>query len=96
MYSHKTFDKNFWIGAVIAILIITIVCHFPLWFATKDSGIDFTQTGQIGDTIGGIMGSFVAIIAALLTFMAFWVQLRQINNRDMTLLSNGLKTICSK
>lgn len=76
MHSHKTFDKNFWIGAVITILIITIVCHFPLWFATKDSGIDFTQTGQIGDTIGGIMGPFVAIIAALLTFMAFWVQFK--------------------
>ncbi len=34
----------------------------------------FTDTGQIGDTIGGTMGPFVAIIAAFLTFFAFWVQ----------------------
>lgn len=38
--------------------------------------LDFTETGQIGDTIGGIMGPFVAIAAAGLTFLAFWVQYR--------------------
>jgi hypothetical protein len=35
---------------------------------------DLTGTGPIGDTIGGIMGPFVAIAAAGLTFCAFWVQ----------------------
>ena len=41
---------------------------------TSGSIIDFTETGQIGDTIGGIMGPFVAMMAAYLTFIAFWVQ----------------------
>lgn len=36
--------------------------------------IDFSETGQIGDTIGGIMGPLIAILAAFLTFIAFWVQ----------------------
>lgn len=37
---------------------------------------DFSNTGPIGDTIGGIMGPFVAIAAAMLTFLAFWVQFK--------------------
>lgn len=44
------------------------------WVLAKHSWIDFTNTGQIGDTIGGIMGPFIAIAAAGLTFIAFWVQ----------------------
>ena len=72
----KTFDLSFGIGTLFTIILIGVICFFPLWFSTKSSGIDFTDTGQIGDTIGGIMGPFVAIIAALLTFMAFWVQFK--------------------
>lgn len=44
------------------------------WALVKHSWIDFSTTGQIGDTIGGIMGPFIAIAAAGLTFIAFWVQ----------------------
>jgi hypothetical protein len=48
---------------------------FPYLLTKKSSiGIDFTNTGQIGDTIGGIMGPFIEIAAAILTFFAFWVQ----------------------
>ncbi|MBL7789863.1 MAG: hypothetical protein JNL75_08570 [Chitinophagales bacterium] len=38
------------------------------------------KTGHIGDTIGGILGPLVAIIASILTFLAFWVQ-KQANNQ---------------
>jgi len=72
----KTFDKGFFVGTIITLTLIGLVCFFPKWFVTGTSDLDFTQTGQIGDTIGGIMGPFVAIIAALLTFMAFWVQFK--------------------
>lgn len=37
---------------------------------------DFTETGQIGDTIGGITAPFVGFIAGCLTFMAFHEQHR--------------------
>ncbi len=39
-------------------------------------GIDFSESGPIGDTIGGILGPFIAIAAAILTFLAFWVQFK--------------------
>lgn len=51
----------------------TIVGSLPYLF-TKWSIVDFTETGEIGDTIGGIMSPFISIIGALLTFAAFWVQ----------------------
>ena len=51
---------------------------------------DYTQTGPIGDTIGGIAGPIIAFIASLLTFLAFWVQLQankaqaaQFNKQDI-------------
>ena len=60
-------------------LWIVIVLLFLITFAlpailTLPGRIDFSETGQIGDTIGGIMSPFIAMIVALLTFIAFWVQ----------------------
>lgn len=40
---------------------------------------DVSTTGQIGDTIGGTTGPFIALIAGFLTFIAFWAQLRANN-----------------
>lgn len=54
---------------------IILVLPFVLankWFYI----VDFSQSGQVGDTIGGVMGPFIALIAAILTFMAFWIQYR--------------------
>ncbi len=72
----KTFDKRFYISISVFIVLVILFLFFP-FILTKDSifnGFDFTNTGSIGDTIGGIMGPFIAIIAAGLTFIAFWVQ----------------------
>lgn len=55
--------------------VVIILLPFILankWFCI----IDFSQSGQVGDTVGGIMGPFIALIAAFLTFMAFWIQYR--------------------
>lgn len=65
--------EKWWFGVLICALLLGLICFFPKWF-TEGSILDFTETGQIGDTIGGIMGPFVAIVAAFLTFIAFWVQ----------------------
>lgn len=72
---NKTFTLDFWIYLVIFIALIGGICCFPAWF-TEPGKLDFRNTGQIGDTIGGIMGPFVAIAAAILTFLAFWVQFK--------------------
>lgn len=68
-----TFDKGFWKSFGWFLIIAVLICCLP-WVLAKHSWIDFTETGPIGDTIGGIMGPFIAIAAAGLTFIAFWVQ----------------------
>lgn len=71
----RTFDKQFWIIFGSFAALILVILSFPILF-TKFSlfHLDFKDTGEIGDTIGGIMGPFIAIAAAVLTFFAFWVQ----------------------
>lgn len=73
MKRKNTFSKQFWIYTAIYIAVCVVIFGLPA-LLTSGSILDFTQTGQIGDTIGGIMGPFVAMIAAYLTFIAFWVQ----------------------
>lgn len=51
----------------------------------------FWDTGQLGDTIGGIISPFIAIGAAFLTFIAFWVQY-QANQKQMALILDEKKT----
>lgn len=68
-----TFDKGFWKSFAWFFVIALLICCLP-WLFAKHSWIDFSSTGEIGDTIGGIMGPFIAIAAAGLTFIAFWVQ----------------------
>ena len=73
MSDRSTFDKDFWIFLGCFIGVIVLICFLP-WAFTRAWFLNFSGTGQIGDTIGGIMGPFVAIAAAGLTFFAFWVQ----------------------
>lgn len=73
MMGKKKISKRFLIWTIVYVVVCAIICILPACF-THGCILDFTQTGQIGDTIGGIMGPFVAMIAAYLTFIAFWVQ----------------------
>lgn len=74
MKNNDVFDALFWRSLKIFIGVVLLICLFPIIFTTLYSGIDFSAKGQIGDTIGGTMGPFIAIAAAGLTFLAFWVQ----------------------
>ena len=85
---NLTFDKGFRKSFVWFIGIALLICCLP-WLLAKHSWIDFSTTGEIGDTIGGIMGPFIAIAAAGLTFIAFWVQYKaNIQQRHDILMSN--------
>ncbi len=56
-------------------IAIVIVIILPILFTKCSSAIGFnTDTAAIGDTFSGTMGPFIAIIAAWLTFKAFWTQ----------------------
>lgn len=73
--NRETFTKEFWRYLGIFGIIIILICTLPaLLTQTTYCLFNFSDTGQIGDTIGGVMGPFVAIAAAILTFLAFWVQ----------------------
>lgn len=55
----------------VLLLFIPALLSLPGWefFNLSDD-----KTAHIGDAIGGITAPFVAILAAALTFLAFWVQ----------------------
>lgn len=69
-------------GLSISILIISVVVivfsfFAPLLFVQETrNGINFNDTGEIGDTIGGLMNPFIAIAGVLLTFLAFYIQFK--------------------
>lgn len=71
----KAFDSQFYKMFVPLVILIVLFLFLPYLLTTRSLfDIDFSDTGQIGDTIGGILGPFIAIGATLLTFLAFWVQ----------------------
>lgn len=72
----KVFDFAFWLAVAFFSILIAVICFLPYWLTAPyfNDRLDFTKSGQIGDTIGGTMTPFIAIAAALLTFVAFWVQ----------------------
>lgn len=65
----KKIAKYFVIG-----IVLIIVLPFILTRSAVYDIFDYSKTGGIGDTLGGIMGPFIAILASALTFLAFWVQ----------------------
>jgi len=72
-------------------LITLLLFLTPMIFTLKSPfGFNFSDTGEIGDTIGGIVGPFIAVIAALLTFLAFWVQYK--SNKAQTAQFNKQAT----
>lgn len=57
----------FFVCGIILLLPFIFVMDGPQW-------CDFSDKGQVGDVIGGTTAPFIAIVAAYLTFLAFWVQ----------------------
>lgn len=69
------YENKVLIRVTMAILIVFVVILTLPYFLTREYGwFNFTETGQIGDTIGGITAPFIAVCSAYITFLAFWVQ----------------------
>lgn len=75
----------YFLYSTVIILCLPLILANP-WFCL----IDFSNSGQVGDTIGGVMGPFIALIAAFLTFLAFWIQYRA-NERQNFIAKEQLK-----
>lgn len=75
--SPKSYKIISIISVAISLLLVIGGCFAP-WIFTGEGceRLDFTETGQIGDTIGGVMGPFIAMAGVFLTFVAFLMQVR--------------------
>ncbi|MGN0227083.1 MAG: putative phage abortive infection protein [Paludibacteraceae bacterium] len=58
---------------------VYLVCHI------HKQDAHMTDYGEVGNFISGIVGTFIALIAAFLTFIAFWAQFRanQLQRQDI-------------
>jgi len=66
---------KFW-EKIIFILLLILIATSPYLFTRETfSQIDFTRTGPIGDTIGGLTAPFVNILAAFLVYKSFVAQI---------------------
>lgn len=83
--SSPNYTRYSWPLATAALIIISVVCFAPCLFTLPDTS-DFTNTGEIGDTIGGTMSPFVGIARVIMTFVAFMMQVRanEIQSEQLT------------
>lgn len=56
------------VGLIIIILVPFLFTQFSIF------GINFYETGQIGDTVGGLTAPFISLIAAVLVYLSFTEQ----------------------
>jgi hypothetical protein len=74
---NSTFDSKFRMIFIPFLCSIIVILFFPFLLTQYYNIFNWgfsEKDGVIGDTIGGTMGPFIAIAAAILTFLAFWVQ----------------------
>ena len=62
------------ITVIVGIALLITASFSPIIFTRSWSQIDFSETGQIGDTIGGLTAPILASLGAFLTFIAFYIQ----------------------
>lgn len=85
MNSSKKKHKldNISIATLIGAGLVLLLSFFaPLIFVQESSfGKHFVGTGEIGDTVGGLMNPFVALAGVFLTFLAFYIQFKANNQQ---------------
>ncbi len=75
--NNEPYDKKiYWLGSWLSILFIGIACigFSILLLPYVSDNYNFQNLGVLGDTVGGFLNPIIAIAAALLTFLAFYVQ----------------------
>ena len=68
--------KTLKLGKTILWIGIPLCLLSPLLFTLPLGWLDFTNTGNIGDTIGGITAPFINILGAILVFLALKAQIQ--------------------
>lgn len=57
-----------------ALILISFASPFLFTRTSINNDFDFRTTGQIGDTIGGLMNPFIALAGVIVTGLAFYIQ----------------------
>lgn len=73
---RSTLDWKIYLLLILSFILIVIAFIAPFIFTRPsiNKEFDFTQTGQIGDTIGGLMNPFIALTGVIVTGLAFYIQ----------------------
>lgn len=73
--NKSTFNSTFWFGCTIfSIIAFLILRYIPDLYLEQYQTSAYMESGQIGDIVGGTTNPIIAIGAAFLTFLAFWMQ----------------------
>lgn len=77
---------------IFAGLLYTFAPFAPILFTNPAilKHIDFTNTGEIGDTIGGLMSPFINLAAVIVTGLAFYMQYRA-NKLQVQIFNDQIK-----
>ncbi|WP_367210068.1 putative phage abortive infection protein [Sphingobacterium sp. R2] len=89
-YNEFTPTIKFLLLLVVLLIFIGFWMPFLLTRKAFINEFDFTNTGAIGDTFGGILNPFVALAAVIVTGLAFYVQY-QANQQGREHFYEGLK-----
>lgn len=57
-----------------ATIVLAFLSPFILIRPSANSDFDFSKSGQVGDTIGGLMNPFIALAGVIVTGLAFYIQ----------------------
>lgn len=60
----------------IGLIFFSLTAPFIFTRGSVSTDFNFTQTGQIGDTVGGLMSPFINLSAVIVTGLAFYMQYR--------------------
>lgn len=74
--SHMKKNSMLWIGGLTLVLGGTAALLAPSLLTQTLGGWNFTQTGQIGDTIGGTTAPILSLTGSILVFLAFREQIK--------------------
>jgi|688.fasta_scaffold29824_8 hypothetical protein len=76
MSKKEKITKTLRIGIILMWIGVPIGLLSPLIFTLESDYFDFTKSGNIGDTMGGISAPFINTLAAILVFLALKAQIQ--------------------
>lgn len=81
--NHDVHARWLFISFILILFVPILLTKVLIPWEWLANFFDFSTTGQIGDTIGGITAPFIGLIAAILTFLAFHEQYKANKNIEM-------------